>query len=59
MCVWVLAGTLGIAIFVGSLGRALISLAIFRSYFDYSVRKMSGARTCSERQEQRNDDRCN
>jgi len=54
-CVWVLAGTLGIAIFVGSLGRTLTPLAIFRSYFSCSVRKMAGARTRSGRQEQRDD----
>jgi hypothetical protein len=54
-CVWVLAGTLGIVIFVGSLGRSLTPLAIFRSYFRCSVRKMARVRARSGRQEQRND----
>ena len=55
MGVWVPAGTLGIAIFVGWLGRTLTPLAIFRSNFSCSVRKMAGARTRSRLQEQRDD----
>jgi hypothetical protein len=50
-CEWVLAGTLGKAMVVSSLGRTLTPRAIFRSYCP--ARKMVGARTRSGSQEQR------